>query len=516
MRALILTGVLVLAASASVAVWILNPWGAGAGDPPAATYHGAHVAEADETTIRQICSHCHQFPEPHILPRSAWRETVFSMTEFPLYGRNVSRAVSPGAIAQWYEQRASDELTLLTGAAAADPGGLALQMRGFALASDSEHSPSVSNVRLVDVFGDDRLELLACDMRNGLVLMSQPYAEASELKAIGSVPNPARAEVTDLDGDGRRDLLVANLGSFLPIDHNLGSIEWLRQTAGEQFERVTLFEGLGRVADVRPCDFDGDGDLDLVVAEFGWRTTGRVLVLENRTEDWNEPRFKLHVVDPRHGAIHVPVADLDGDGRPDFVALLSQEHEEVVAYLNHGGFRFESRVLYQAPHPAWGSSGLQLVDLDQDGDLDVLLTNGDTLDDGRAKPYHGIQWLENLGDLRFEPHLLATMYGVHRAEAADLDGDGDLDIAACAWGQWSEGSKIRYVGLTWLEQIEPGSFEEHVLEAPESHHMTLAVGDYDLDGDVDLAVGNSPLPGKPAGALVDVWENRQISERHRE
>ena len=89
-------------------------------------------------------------------------------------------------------------------------------------------------------------------------------------------------------------------------------------------------------------------------------------------------------------------------------------------------------MIYAAPHPNWGSSGIELVDLDKDGDLDVLLTHGDTFDDGIVKPYHGIQWLENTGGYPFVEHTLAQMPGVHRAQAADLDGDGDLDIVAAA------------------------------------------------------------------------------------
>ena len=68
----------------------------------------------------------------------------------------------------------------------------------------------------------------------------------------------------------------------------------------------------------------------------------------------------------------------------DFVVLLAQEHETVLAYLNkgRGDFTFDQKAIYAAPHPNWGSSGIQLVDLDKDGDLDVLLTHGDTWDDG--------------------------------------------------------------------------------------------------------------------------------------
>ena len=82
--------------------------------------------------------------------------------------------------------------------------------------------------------------------------------------------------------------------------------------------------------------------------------------------------------------------------------------------------------------PAWGSSGIQVVDFDKDGDPDVLMTNGDTFDDMLPKPYHGIQWLENRGTFPFTAHTLATLAGVLRAQAVDLDGDGDLDVVACA------------------------------------------------------------------------------------
>ena len=63
----------------------------------------------------------------------------------------------------------------------------------------------------------------------------------------------------------------------------------------------------------------------------------------------------------------MPVGDLNKDGRPDFVALISQEHETVVAFLNEGNGRFRKETIYTAPHPAFGSSGIQLIDLDGQG-----------------------------------------------------------------------------------------------------------------------------------------------------
>src|SRR5262249_29499857 len=146
------------------------------------------------------------------------------------------------------------------------------------------------------------------------------------------IPNPAHIELVDLDGDGMNDLIIAALGSFAPSDDRNGAVVWLRRDADGSFARQMLAEGLGRVSDVQAADFDGDGDLDLVVAEFGWRTVGEIRYMETRTTDYRHPQFVLSSLAPRHGASHVPVADLDGDSQPDFVALISQEHETVVVF----------------------------------------------------------------------------------------------------------------------------------------------------------------------------------------
>jgi len=375
--------------------------------------------------------------------------------------------------------------------------------------------PVVANVRFLDLDGDGRLEIVACDMGHGLVLVGDPLRAPGELKRIAAVPNPDHSERVDLDGDGRHDLLIADLGDFLPADHEKGSVVWLRQTAPFVFETHVLAEKLPRVADVQAADFDGDGDLDLVVAGFGWHKVGGTFYYENVTTDWSAPAFEGYPIDARPGPIHVPVVDLDGDGRPDFVSLLSQQHERVLAFLNRGrnrGFRMET--LFEAPSPAWGSSGLQLADLDADGDTDVLVTNGDTLDDATVKPYHGIRWLENRGEYPFTRRDLAAMPGVHRAQAADLDGDGDLDVVACAFLPDPEGERRHLASIGWMEQTRPGVFERRTLEVGKLSHTTLDLGDYDGDGDVDLLVGNmigftfaKTETGFESAAWVELWEN---------
>jgi hypothetical protein len=375
----------------------------------------------------------------------------------------------------------------------------------------------VSNVNLVHLFDERRLDVLVCEMRAGQVLVLQPYTSPPAWRVLYTRGpdqgfNPAHAEVVDLDGDGVKDVLVANLGYFGPTDAPCGGVVWLRGLGDGRFEPHTLLEGVGRVADVRAADFRGRGRPDLVVAAFGWRNTGEILYLENQTAEWKNPRFVPRVLDDRHGAIHVPVADLDGDGKLDFVALISQEHETVVAFLGDGNGRFRKETVYKAPHPAYGSSGIELVDLNGDGKLDVLYANGDSLDPPfLLKPYHGIQWLENRGDFPFRHHPLAAMYGVTRAVAADFTGRGRNDILAVSMlgaEAFPQRKELQLDAVVLLEQTAPGEYVRHALETVSCDHFTCAAGDLYGDGVTHLVTGSFGLTEEfPIDRAVTIWEN---------
>src|SRR5262249_32109537 len=154
------------------------------------------------------------------------------------------------------------------------------------------------------------------------------------------------------------------------------------------------------------------------------------------------------------------------DGKPDFVALIAQEHEAVVAFLNEGGGRFRAETLYAAPHPAYGSSGIQLVDLNRDGKLDVLYTNGDVLDAPHLlKPYHSVQGRDTRpADWKKPPsvhHPIGGMYGVHRAVAADLRGDGRPDVVAVSYlppEHFPQREPLKLDSVVLFEQVAPGKF----------------------------------------------------------
>lgn len=480
--------------------------GTGGAGPPRAS---SAVTEASPKQVHSFCGACHAYPPPETFPRSAWRKEVEQGYDFLRDSTLAMPYPSLESVVRYYEARAPLELPLPRSENA--PGELPLRFnrQGFRSA-DGGTFPAVTNVNLVHLFDPKRLDVLSCDMRSGQVSVLRPYEAHPTWRVLAKLPFPAHAEVVDLDGDGRLDVIVACLGCFYPSDSRVGSVVWLRGSADGTFTALPLLGDVGRVADVQAADFNGDGKLDLVVAVFGWRNCGEVLYLENRTKDWSRPLFMPHAVDKRHGAIHVPVRDLNGDGKPDVVALISQEHETIVAFLNEGNGRFRNETIYTAPHPAFGSSGIQLVDLNGDGRLDVLYTNGDSLDSEYLKPYHGVHWLENRGPFPFVPHSLTTMAGVQRAVAADFDGDGRLDVVAVSWlpgHSYPDRDKLGLDSVILLRQSAPGEFAHYSLEKGSCDHPTCAVGDLMGDGRLHLVTGNHYFFDPPPGAdAITIWQ----------
>jgi hypothetical protein len=472
-------------------------------------------AEATSAEVHHFCGACHTYPPADTFPRMAWKSEIRRGYDFFQYSTLSIRPPSMESVVKYYESRAPEFLVIDPPQNSTSIQDVRFQKEIIAIPG-VEPSPFISNINLAHLYDEKKLDLLTCDMKTGSIMVTKPYEKSPSYRILGNVPNPAHVEVIDLDGDGIKDILVAGLGSFNPTDAKTGSVIWLKGQPDGSFTPITLLKGVGRVADVQAADFRGTGKLDLVVAVFGWRTTGEILFLENQTTDWNDPKFVPHILDDRHGAIHICVADLNKDGKLDFVALISQEHETIVAFLNEGKGAFRKETIYTAPHPAYGSSGIQLVDLNGDGNLDVLYTNGDTLDSpSLIRPYHGVQWLENKGTYPFEHHQITRLPGAMRAIAADFKGDGRMDIVAVSFlANLAGREQSGFDSVILLEQTSPGKFERHSLESGTCDHMTCAAGAWDGDNKTHLAVGNFSSPSPKSAQLhpSTIWKN--IGNRH--
>ncbi len=455
------------------------------------------LRRSDSDAIRRACAACHAYPDPELLPSDAWLEQVRGMYDIARQDRAAFAATLPpmAAVLRFYTERAPERLAIRQETGPILAGGAEFEQSSIRHLGGDAQFAHVTHVQFAQLTPGGPIELVACDGRHGLVLAADP-SHPDRVRVLGAVPEPVHVEVVDLDRDGITDLVVASLGDFAPTDAKNGAVYWLKGQKGGGYRTIPLLTELGRVADVRAADLDGDGDIDLVIAEFGFHKVGGILYAENVTSNEDVPVFELHRIDSRPGPVHVPIVDLDGDGRPDIVALVSQEFESVIAFLNNGGGSFTPKTLFEAHNPAWGASGLQVVDLDGDGDLDILVTNGDTFDNFVLKPYHGIGWLENQGNMTFVYHRLAEMPAVYSARAGDLDGDGDLDIVACSFyaPRDPQGSAPleSLSSVIWLEQTAPGQFERHELERGLLVHPSLDVADFDGDGFADVALAVWP------------------------
>lgn len=472
-----------------------------------------------EHRIAAFCGDCHAVPQPASFPRDAWHDEV--RQGYVFYARSGRTDLDPPSLGEtvaYFRARAAARVQFPQPAEATTPLGLTFHQEQISEHPQAGIPPAVSHLKWCRLRKDQAAFLVACDMRRGTVTALDLARLDRSIQVLASLDNPCHVEPCDLDGDGHMDLLVADLGGFLPDDHQHGRVVWLRQDgANRSFEVRVIAEGLGRVVDVRPADFDSDGDLDLVVAEFGMYRTGGIWLLKNVAAAGDAPQFERHLLDGRPGSIHVPVHDWNGDGREDFLALISQEYESVEIFSNLGRGHFRRRPLWRAPDLTFGSSGVELADLDGDGDLDILFTNGDAFDNMYATPWHGIQWLENVDGRQFTYHLLAAMTGAYRALAGDLDGDGDLDIVAVSWlPSQVMPAELRDASLpsvVCLEQIAPGRFAYHALDRGQTIHAACELGDFDGDGDLDLAVGSHVPHTRGVSHWLTIWWNQRIGRK---
>ena len=468
---------------------------------------------AGDLDVKGNCGGCHLLVDPNAIEKRRWPDVishmkvVFSMKKWPVKFQDSVWL----DLLHYYATGASNFAVLPP-----DPvvSGLSFAVQPIGYPPHRPNFPRISNVRVTDLDRDDAPDILVSDMvtksLSWIRMVDTVWVE--KYLHIGGVP--AKAEPVDMNGDGHLDILYSVIGNPMPTDDRVGSIELLMNDGTMRFTSRTILDSIGRVADARPADFDGDGDIDIVVAVFGFMLTGEVGWLEQK----DDGEFDYHRLIRKAGGIHVIPTDINGDGLLDIVALVAQEHEEIIALMNEGEGEFEQKLIYKAFSPSYGFSGIDLADLDGDGDLDIIASNGDAVDvpSGMILPYHGVQWLENLGDMSYKHHSIFGFYGAYRALPGDLDGDGDLDIAVVTMlTEWFDPTRMSAI---WLENDGTTHFTPHGISNTPSYLMTADLGDLDGDGDLDMVTGGMHILSDPFQRIgrVTMFENLGKMERESE
>jgi len=296
--------------------------------------------------------------------------------------------------------------------------------------------------------------------------------------------------------DGENSIWLTVMGSFSPTDAPLGLIATLPKKKG--VSASVPIKNLQRPVHSGYGDFDGDGDEDIVVCEFG-KWTGALSVFIK-----NDSTYEKKILLPTPGAIKAYVKDMNMDGHLDVVALFAQGAEGVDIYYNDGKANFKrDRVLKFSP--SMGGSFMNLIDYNDDGYLDILFTAGDNADYKPVlKPWHGVYVFVNDGQNHFKEELFIHHNGVYNAVVNDFDGDGDKDIAAISffpdWVNTPEESFVYY------ENDGNNNFSNYTFpEVNKGRWVVMHSSDYDQDGDEDLILGSLAFEVIPKLGYVNQW-----------
>jgi hypothetical protein len=282
--------------------------------------------------------------------------------------------------------------------------------------------------------------------------------------AVGTEPDALVAG--DFNGDGRLDLAVANQSLGQP-----GTVSVLLGNGDGTFQSQVIYAVGSRPIDLVAGDFNGDGRLDLAVANYVQPGTVSMLVGNG------DGTFQPPVAYPVGSYPHALVAGyFTGSGHLD-LAVANSGDNTVSVLLGNGDGTFQAQVAY-----AVGSAAQCITarDFAGNGRLDLAVGDAD-----------GVQILEGNGDGSFQAPVAysAGVVDPYAIVCGDFNGDGHLDIAAL-----SIGDLVLLLGNgdgTFQQARHPGILADGGLVA----------GDFNGDGRLDLAATING-PGQADGASV--------------
>jgi hypothetical protein len=350
----------------------------------------------------------------------------------------------------------------------------------------SASANDVQSADLVDLDGDGDLDVLAI---HPAVMLAGVSSRASIVwyenngtgrfsdtrKISTSLREALSAHAVDMDGDGDLDVLSTQRyfrrspgARFEPLYETV----WYENEGSGRFSNEqTIVAGKGVAELAYAADLDGDRDAEVLSA------AGRLVLYENNGS--GEFGFKQEI-DTSVASLFI--VDVDGDRDRDI--LLATSHNETIAwYENDGSGRF-GYDLKRVTGSAERVQSMCPADLDGDGHMDVVsVSSGDT---------NRITWFKNDGSGQFGSQRVVTTsaYRMQPIYIEDLDGDGDRDILSASPGVvGGHDDKI-----VWFENEGSGLFSgEKVITSLVREPKSVYAADLDGDGDLDVLSASSRM-----------------------
>ena len=303
--------------------------------------------------------------------------------------------------------------------------------------------------------------------------------------------------IADVNGDGNNDILFANGQGY--------------GAGGARAQQLLLGDGTGSFTDasanlnvanfnakmVIAEDFDGDGDLDLMYAPEGaypaTTQVPRMLINQGGAQLGTEGVFAnesaTRIPNITMASFCVAPGDVDDDGDLDVVftdgATFGGVATQARLYLNDGNGFFTNATGTNMPADTYNAQDVTLFDYDGDYDIDIALS-GKGAAGKRARLYLN----DGTGNFSISnAHNQLGSGATYEIDWGDLDGDGDFDAAVQSIAGASEG---------WGRNDGPNTtVPEATFPAPNGNDDNeMALMDYDNDGDLDVFVGSLASVGE--------------------
>lgn len=340
-------------------------------------------------------------------------------------------------------------------------------------------------IAAADLDGDGDLDLTSVDTLAQQLYWFENDGTGSFKQHVIEKQYPHKLErhaLADLNGDGKPDVVI--------IENQNGDVLWHKNSGtpakDAAWQRFTIAKAAAPGAyDVAVADFDGDGDLDVAIST--WRLSNKFVWFENPGDPEKAPNWKMHVIEEKVGETRTMRAgDFNGDGKPDLLGT-ARDTNLVLWYENPGDPRkqpWRRHVIdAQSLQPCHGMP----VDLDGDGDLDVVMALGMIL--GTGDHTRQIVWYENVGQpsrgAAWKKHIIGSNFDfAFEAIAVDLNGDGKLDVAATSWA-------TPHGRVVWFENPgDPrGRWTLHPLKSNWARANQIIAADLNGDKRPDLVAG---------------------------